>query len=502
MLNFGTVRPGQTLYIPFDTFAGATGASVTMTGLAVTDIEVYKDGSVTQRASDNGYTLLDTDGIDFDGLTGIHGFSINLADNTTSGFWTAGSKYTVVVSAITVDSQTVSFIAAVFEIGYPGAIINTTIATLASQTSFTLTSGPAEDDALNGMWVLIHDIASAVQLGWGQILDYTGSTKTVTLAAALPNFTVAAGDNISVMGPTPLQPATIGRTLAVESDGMAHADLKEIAAAAVSTASAQLGVNVVNAGGTAWGSGAITAAAIATNAIDADALAADAVAEIQSGLATAAALDTVDNFLDTEIAAILADTNELQTDWANGGRLDLLIDAILADTNELQTDWANGGRLDLLIDAILEDTGTTLPATLDTIDNFLDTEIAAILADTDELQTDWVNGGRLDLLIDAIKAKTDNLPVAVKKNTALAKFMFKMVDSADHVTPKTGLTVTCQRSIDGAAFANCNTATATEISAGWYYVDLAASDLNGNVIALKFTATGADQRDLLVVTQT
>jgi hypothetical protein len=29
-----------------------------------------------------------------------------------------------------------------------------------------------------------------------------------------------------------------------------------------------------------------------------------------------------------------------------------------ADTNELQTDWENGGRLDLLIDAILADTGT------------------------------------------------------------------------------------------------------------------------------------------------
>lgn len=58
----------------------------------------------------------------------------------------------------------------------------------------------------------------------------------------------------------------------------------------------------------------------------------------------------------TKLAAIVADTNELQTDWANGGRLDLLLDATLADTNELQTDWANGGRLDLIVDAILVDT--------------------------------------------------------------------------------------------------------------------------------------------------
>lgn len=49
-------------------------------------------------------------------------------------------------------------------------------------------------------------------------------------------------------------------------------------------------------------------------------------------LATATNLSTVAGYLDTEIAAILADTNELQTDWTNGGRLDLLLDAILADT--------------------------------------------------------------------------------------------------------------------------------------------------------------------------
>jgi hypothetical protein len=53
-------------------------------------------------------------------------------------------------------------------------------------------------------------------------------------------------------------------------------------------------------------------------------------AENQSGMATAANLATVAGYLDTEIAAILADTNELQTDWANGGRLDLILDTAAA----------------------------------------------------------------------------------------------------------------------------------------------------------------------------
>lgn len=110
------VEESDTLPVFFDTFDGGTGASITMTGLAVTDIEIYKDGGTTQRASDAGYTLLDTDGIDFDSLTGIHGFSIDLSDNTDSGFYAVGSWYHVVVSTITVDSQTVSFIACAFRI--------------------------------------------------------------------------------------------------------------------------------------------------------------------------------------------------------------------------------------------------------------------------------------------------------------------------------------------------------------------------------------------------
>lgn len=111
-----TVYSGDVLPIFFDTFDGGTGASITMTGLAVTDIEVYKDGSATQRASDAGYTLLDTDGIDFDGITGIHGFSIDTGDNTDAGFYAAGSWYHVVVSSVTIDGQTVSFVAAAFRI--------------------------------------------------------------------------------------------------------------------------------------------------------------------------------------------------------------------------------------------------------------------------------------------------------------------------------------------------------------------------------------------------
>lgn len=99
---------GDVIPVLFDT-AAAAGGSVTITGLAVTDLEVYKGTSMTQRASDNGYVLLDTDGTDLDGIIGVHGLTIDTSDNSDAGFWTDGSFYRIVISTITVDGQTVSF---------------------------------------------------------------------------------------------------------------------------------------------------------------------------------------------------------------------------------------------------------------------------------------------------------------------------------------------------------------------------------------------------------
>lgn len=94
-----------------------------------------------------------------------------------------------------------------------------------------------------------------------------------------------------------------------------------------------------------------------------------------------AALVTIAAFLDTEVAAILADTNELQVDWVNGGRLDLLIDAIKVKTDGLPSDPADA--------SVIATSFSGIDAKLDTIDNLLDTEVAtlvagvaAILADT------------------------------------------------------------------------------------------------------------------------
>lgn len=100
-------------------------------------------------------------------------------------------------------------------------------------------------------------------------------------------------------------------------------------------------------------------------------------------------IDTVDDFLDTEVAAILADTNELQTDWTDGGRLDLLIDAIKAKTDNLPADPADESNILAAIAGVQSDTNdiqTRLPAALSG-DGFIKADLKSI----DDETTDGSN---------------------------------------------------------------------------------------------------------------
>lgn len=93
-----------------------------------------------------------------------------------------------------------------------------------------------------------------------------------------------------------------------------------------------------------------------------------------------------------------------------------------------------------------------------------------------------------DTVGDAFKQST--YEAAIKKNAAFSNFEFLMIDSTDGQSAKTGLTVTGERSIDGAAFAAVS-GTIAEVSDGIYQFDALAADTNGDVITWRFTATGA-----------
>jgi hypothetical protein len=223
---------------------------------------------------------------------------------------------------------------------------------------------------------------------------------------------------------------------------------------------------------------------------DSAALAATALTDVTWTDAKAAFIDhsiaTVDTNLDTLLTRITA---------ARAGYLDNLSAGAVALASALAT-----AQTDL--DKITGTDGVTL-ATLQALyaPNKVVPDVAGTAAGlhstTDGLVT------TVDTVVDAIKAKTDNLPDGIKKNTAITAFTFLMVQSSDHVTGATGLTVAGNYSGDGGAVAALtNTAVITEISNGLYEIDLTAGELNYENVTLIFTASGADARVITIHTST
>lgn len=225
----------------------------------------------------------------------------------------------------------------------PFVLQNTTIATLASQVSFTLTAGSADDDAYNGMLAIVEDSATATQKCVGVISDYTGSTRTVTLREDPGVFTMAVGDTIDVVAVSP------------------------------------------------------------------------------------------------DVLDILADTGELQGDWVNGGRLDLILDSRMAEASINTT----GGAID----------NVTLVATTTTNTDMRGTDSAATAASLATAQAD------LDILTgtDGVTLATSQPNYAPATAAALAT-TDAVVDNLNlgiiYGTAQTGTLSTTQATTDLTGYAD------------------------------------------------
>jgi hypothetical protein len=355
----------------------------------------------------------------------------------------------------------------------------------------------------------------------------------------------------------------------IDNDVITNAAIQDNAISAAKIASAAITA-------AKFAAGAIDAAAIATDAIGSAEIAASAVTKIQTGLATATALDdveiavasvgTVTNKLDDTLeddggtfrfttnaleqapsgtgasaASIRAEMDSNSTQLAKlgtpaGASISADILAVKNQTAAIETDTQDlqgrtpaalvSGRMDASVGAY--QTGltplqpTTAGRTLDvtatgeagvdwanigsptTTVNLSGTTVKTatdVEADTVDIQGRLpaaLSSGRMDASVGAYQT---GLTPGVKKNTALANFPFLMVDATDGVTPETLLTVTATRSLDGAAFGACANAV-VEIASGWYKINLAAGDLNGDTVVLRFTAAGARNREFIIVTET
>lgn len=98
------------------------------------------------------------------------------------------------------------------------------------------------------------------------------------------------------------------------------------------------------------------------------------------------------------------------------------------------------------------------------------------------------------------------LPLKIYRGQMISNFPFKLVSSADHVTPLTSGVCSGQISRDGGAFTALQSGGFSEIGLGWYSVPLTSGDLLCNTAALVFTAVGvsggaSDPRDFGFILQ-
>jgi hypothetical protein len=191
----------------FDSFA-ATGASSATSSFVNTDIQIYKDGGTTQRASAAGIAVSTS----FDGLVGLQLVTIDLSDNTDAGFYASGHEYQVAVADITIDSQTVRFWLGTFSIERTGlanlfktvpAIARGTVGSSPSTTSLPTSAfapAGAAADQFKGRVVLFDATTTTTGLrGCARLISASSNAATPTLTVDTLPATPVSGDVFSVV---------------------------------------------------------------------------------------------------------------------------------------------------------------------------------------------------------------------------------------------------------------------------------------------------------------
>ncbi len=123
-----------------------------------------------------------------------------------------------------------------------------------------------------------------------------------------------------------------------------------------------------------------------------------------------------------------------------------------------------------------------------------------------QMNDDMVDSATLGVLKPATAGRTLNVDTngrvllqgGLRRNVALPKFTFLMTDSTNH-NPATGLTVSGSVRKDGGSSASL-TDTVTELANGEYEVDISATEMDAAVVRLRFTATGADDLVITLLT--
>lgn len=252
-----------TIYLTSHDSTGVLGGF--SSALEAADFIIYKNGSAVQKTTTNGLTIASP----FDSVTGLHALVIDTSNSTGDvGFWAAGSVYTVVL---------------------------------------------VPDETLGS------NVIARIVGSFG--LDLSSTLRPTTAGRKL---------DVSAGGEAGLDWANIGSPTTAQNLSATNIDVDQVVASvsgSVASVTGNVGGNVVgsvasvtgNVGGNVTGS----VGSVALDGITSTSMAASAVTEIQTGLATSAALATVQ-----------ADTDDIQTRLPAAlvsGRMDSSVGAMATD---------------------------------------------------------------------------------------------------------------------------------------------------------------------------
>jgi len=311
----------------------AAGASITRATNGT--VSVYEEGGTTQ------FTTGVTDTEDFDSLTGVHLCAVV----TTDSQYEAGKDYAVVLSAATIDGETVNAVLAHFSIENRSASRfkyhsdGILAMSAASATQVTLTGGSAVDGEYDGKKFFVVAGTGIGQTGHAAAAPhgttYNGTTKVMVLAYALP--TTLSTDSTIIFENDYQGTVTLPTNfdvLGIESDG----DLTKVNTLNAHTA--QTGDTYAIANGAAGlvaidtvVDGIQTDLSNGTDGLGALKTLVDAVnTDLSNGTDGLGALKTLIDTLDTVVDAIKAKTDSLTFTVANkvDSNMKTLIDNDLA----------------------------------------------------------------------------------------------------------------------------------------------------------------------------
>ena len=336
MKHLGDYDLSTILYGKFTTYQPSTGAPFTLGGGSGPGLAVYKDGSTTQSTA--GVTLT----TDFDGFPGLNHFAIDTSADGT--FYSAGSCFDIVIANGTVDGVSVQgAVVASFTIRKEAALKPTTAGRTLDVSAggeagldWANIGSPATAQNLSGTNIDVDQVVASVS---GAVASVTAAVTVGTMNANTLTASALATDAVAEIqsGLSTLDAAGVRTAV-----GLASANLdtqlsainakttnlptdpadESLIIAATDAIMARLGAP---AGASISADVAAVLASVAlrllTSAYTAPLDAAGtrsavglaaANLDTQLGtLATAAALSTVAGYIDTEVAAIKAKTDQL-----------------------------------------------------------------------------------------------------------------------------------------------------------------------------------------------